>query len=88
MRLALILVALLVLLPVAAARPSLPSPPVTVGPCIVNWSYLWPGEAVGVRCAAEGETVAASYGTCALGDYVYVQVGSGYVLVPCNLISP
>jgi len=84
-RVALLLVALALLAPLAAARPSLPQPPVTVGPCVVSWSLLWPGEALGVGCAAAGQSARASYGTCALGDYAYANVDGATVFVPCGV---
>lgn len=82
------LLAALLVLPLAAARPDLPDVDphrVTVGPCTVGWSPYWPGETVGVRCEVAGQTVAASQGTCALGNYVFVRAGPVSVLVPCDL---
>lgn len=80
--------ALLLVLPLAAARPDLPDPSgVPVGPCVAGVSPVWPGETVGVRCDVAGQTVGASYGTCALGSYVYARVGALVVLVPCDLAS-
>ena len=82
--------AVLLVLPLAAARPDLPAVSdreVTAGPCTVSWSPYWPGETVGVRCAAAGHSVGASQGTCALGNYVLVRVDSVTVLVPCDLSS-
>ena len=82
--------AMLLVLPLAAARPDLPDlddRQVTAGPCTVSWSPYWPGETVGVRCEAAGQTVGASQGTCALGNYVLVRVNSVTVLVPCDLSS-
>ena len=85
----LVALALLTLIaPVAAAAPDLPDlsgDGVRAGDCQVRWSWWWPGETLGATCTNEGQTlVAFSYGTCALGHYVYVQVGNGYAYLPCD----
>lgn len=82
------LLLLIALLPLAAARPDLPDldrGQVTVGPCVAGWSVYWPGETLGARCDAAGQTVAASYGTCALGHYVYARAGPLTFSQPCDL---
>lgn len=84
-----LLLTLAVLLPLAAARPDLPDlrgDEVTVGPCVVRWGAMWPGESVGARCADPhgGTLVAASHGTCALGRYTYLNVAGTQVFLPCD----
>lgn len=71
------------LTPLAAAAPDT-EPPVEAGPCVVSWSYFWPGETLGVDCAVGGTDVAASHGTCSVGHYAWVRVGATTVYQPCD----
>ena len=89
MRLVLSLTLLALLLPGASARLGLPDDGAEAGNCDVRWSWYWPGETLGVTCQEGGRTlVAFSHGTCALGHYTYVQVGNGYVYLPCEWAWP
>ena len=62
----------------------MPESPIEAGPCVVGWSYFWPGESVGARCDVAGTEVGASHGTCALGSYTWVRVGSTTLYSPCD----
>lgn len=89
MRLVVSLTLLALLLPAVAARPDLPDlrgDEVTVGPCVVRWSAMWPGESLGARCVdGSGATlVAFSHGTCALGYYTYLNVAGRPFDFPCD----